>query len=63
MKITEYVTARADDFAALDGQVNQLLKEGYQPYGNPYLTDNPVEGKIDTFLVAQAMVRCERVAS
>ena len=59
MKIIEYTTVTADNFAHLDAAVNNLLKEGFQPYGNPYLTDNAVEGCTDTFLVLQAMVKTE----
>lgn len=36
-KILEYFTAVDADPKALDKQVNELVKEGYQPYGNPYV--------------------------
>ena len=58
MKIIEYKTATADNWAALDKDVNNLLAQGYQLYGNPYLAGNKIEGAIGTFLVAQAMVKC-----
>jgi len=56
-KYTEYKTAVADNFEALDAVVTKLLSEGFQLYGNPYLTDNQVEGRVDNFTVAQAMVK------
>jgi hypothetical protein len=58
MKIIEYKTATADSWAALDKDVNKLLAQGYQLYGNPYFGENKIEGAIGTFLVAQAMVKC-----
>lgn len=36
-KILEYFTAVDSDPKSLDKQVNDLVKEGYQPYGNPYV--------------------------
>ena len=56
-KITEYKTVVADNFEKLDSLVNKSLAQGFQPYGSPYLTDNPVEGRTDKFTVAQAMVK------
>jgi len=56
-KYTEYKTAVAYNFEALDAVVTKLLSEGFQLYGNPYLTDNQVEGRVDNFTVAQAMVK------
>ena len=58
MKIIEYKTATADSWAALDKDVNKLLVQGYQLYGNPYFGENKIEGAISTFMVAQAMVKC-----
>lgn len=58
MKIIKYVTATSDDFKSLDREVAQLISQGFQPYGSPYLSDNKVEGAIKTFIVAQAIVRC-----
>lgn len=37
MKIIEYKTAKADSLDNLDKAVNALIKEGFQPYKNPYL--------------------------
>lgn len=36
-KIIEYFTATDVAPKALDKQVNDLVKEGYQPYGDPYV--------------------------
>jgi hypothetical protein len=58
MKIIEYKTVTADNWALLDKEVNKLLAQGYQLYGNPYFGGNKIEGAIGTFLVAQAMVKC-----
>jgi hypothetical protein len=58
MKIIEYKTATADNWASLDKDVNKLLAQGYQLYGNPYFGEKKIEGAIGTFMVAQAMVKC-----
>jgi hypothetical protein len=57
MKIAEYRTANGDSFAALDKDVNKLLAQGYQLYGNPYFVENKIEGAIGTFMAGQAMVK------
>lgn len=36
-KILEYFTAVDNDIKSLDKQVNDFVKDGYQPYGNPYV--------------------------
>jgi hypothetical protein len=36
-RILEYFTAVDTDVKALDKQVNSLVKDGYQPYGSPYV--------------------------
>jgi hypothetical protein len=46
MKTAEYKTATGETADQLDASVNQLIKEGYQPYGVPYYAgsqsqDNP----------------------
>lgn len=56
MRITSYTTATANNFSALDDKVNGMIEMGHQPFGSPYLTDTPIEGKVDSFVVAQAMV-------
>ena len=58
MKIIEYKTAMADACASLDKEVNKLIAQGYQPYGDPYFGGNKTEGANGTFMVAQAMVKC-----
>lgn len=57
MKIVEYKTANGSSIKELDENVNRMLHEGFQPFGSPYLSDNELEGKVDTFAVWQAMVR------
>jgi hypothetical protein len=52
--IREYATIREDNFKDLDKKVNELIEQGFQPYGNPYVTDNR------EFLVCQAMVNYEK---
>ncbi len=58
MKIIEYKTATADNWASLDKDVNKLLAQGYQLYGSPCFGGNKIEGAIGAFMVAQAMVKC-----
>lgn len=48
MKIVEYKTVTADNWTALDKEVNRLLSLGYQLYGNPYFGDSTL---------AQAMIK------
>ena len=36
-KILEYFTVVDTDIKGLDKQVNSLVKDDYQPYGNPYV--------------------------
>jgi hypothetical protein len=36
-RILEYFTAVDTDLKGLDKQVNSLVKDGYQPYGSPYV--------------------------
>jgi len=36
MKIQEYKTATGKSAAELDQNVKGLLKDGFEPYGNPY---------------------------
>ncbi len=35
-EIIEYKTAEGENPGSLDRQVEKLIAEGYQPYGNPY---------------------------
>lgn len=52
-EIKRYHTVRESNFQDLDNLVNQLIKKGWQPFGNPYVTDSERE-----FLACQAMVLC-----
>ena len=36
-RILEYFTAIDTDTKALDKQVNNFVKDGFQPYGDPYV--------------------------
>jgi hypothetical protein len=54
--ITEYATARATNSTELDVAVNKMIKEGFQPYGDPYAADST---KDYGFRVSQAMVKYE----
>jgi hypothetical protein len=57
MKVIEYKTATGDNCASLDREVNRLLAQGFQPYGNPYSSPGKGKGAADTFQAAQAMIR------
>lgn len=59
MRIKHYVTAFSNDLVKLDREVNELIAKGYQPYGNPYISDNEIAGGTDRFLACQAMVLYE----
>ena len=56
MKIQEYRTVAEGSLEALDGTVNDLINNGFQPYGNPYTISN-VKGRKENFVACQAMVR------
>jgi hypothetical protein len=53
-RIVEYATARDSNLKGLDKIVNELIEQGFQPFGSPYLTDG------DEFLACQAMVKYEK---
>lgn len=57
MKIKEYVTAFGNNPRELDEAVNKLIAKGWQPYGSPYATENPVKQALEHLLLAQAMVK------
>ena len=57
MKIKEYATAFGNNPRELDEAVNKLIASGWQPYGNPYATENPVKQALEHLLLAQAMVK------
>ena len=50
-RITEYTTARDSNIKDLDRIVNEMIEQGFQPFGSPYVTEG------DEFLACQAMVR------
>jgi hypothetical protein len=52
MKIGEYSTVSASDLKHLDQFVKQLLSQGFQPFGSPYIIDRGTE-----FLICQAMTK------
>ncbi len=55
MNIIKYTTAVADNIEELDDKVNVLIRDGFQPYGNPYYIA-PSDRVVDS-PVCQAMVR------
>jgi len=55
MKISEYKTAIGKDISELDKAVNELLRQGFQPFGSPYMGNIP--GVAETVGFFQAMVR------
>jgi len=59
MKIKQYATAYGNNPRELDEAVNKHLASGWQPYGNPYATENPVKDAMEPLLLAQAMVKSE----
>ena len=56
-KITEYTTARAENYKDFDIEINEYIRRGYQPFGSPYVTESENEQGVREFLVCQAMVR------
>jgi hypothetical protein len=59
MKITHYATAYGNNPRELDDAVKRHLADGWQPYGNPYATENPIPNAMEPQLLAQAMVKTE----
>jgi hypothetical protein len=55
MKTAEYKTATGRTIDELDASVNQLIKDGYQPYGVPYYAGS--NGQDNLSLFCQAMVK------
>lgn len=55
-EIGEYKTIIASKFEELDRKVNESIKQGFQPFGSPFVTGTG-EKYIDKFLACQAMVR------
>jgi hypothetical protein len=56
MRIANYQTAYGKTFGELDMQVNQFIKVGWQPFGNPFISEKPGGGNRDGWLACQAMV-------
>lgn len=59
MKIKQYATAYGNNPLELDEAVNKHIADGWQPYGNPYATENPVKDAMEHLLLAQPMVKVE----
>ena len=58
MRIGKYRTVTAENFKLLDEAVNRLLAKDWQPFGSPYVTEDPEvkASGIKDLLVCQAMV-------
>lgn len=57
-KITEYATITATDAEAMDVAANEMIQEGWQPFGGVSVTRTNGDGLEDSdHLLAQAMVR------
>lgn len=52
-RIIEYRTARDSNIDGLDRKVTEMIEQGFQPFGSPYVTE------AGEFLACQAMVRYE----
>lgn len=59
MKIESYRTVSAASSIDLDEQINFLIKEGFQPYGDPYFVAPKSQGlkSADISPFNQAMVK------
>jgi len=57
MKISEYKTAVGKDIPELDKAVNELIRQGFQPFGSPYMGTWNIPGVSDSIGFFQAMVR------
>jgi hypothetical protein len=55
MKTEEYKTASGYTLPGLDKNVNELIKVGFQPFGNPYYTAQTSQRTETAF--CQAMVK------
>ncbi|MEW6659967.1 MAG: DUF1737 domain-containing protein [Thermodesulfobacteriota bacterium] len=55
-QVTEYLTIKSEDdsFKTFDEMVNESIKKGFQPFGNPYVC---ARAEAQEFFVCQAMVR------
>jgi len=59
MKIKEYKTATGSDVPEFDKEVNNLIKQGFEPYGSPFFSTWKIPGKLDTHGFFQTMVKFE----
>jgi hypothetical protein len=59
MRIIEYKTATGATLPELDRDVNKLIKDGFEPYEQPYWETWDIKGQLDTHGFFQAMVRKE----
>ena len=57
MKIKQYATAYGNNPRELDEAVNKLITAGWQPFGNPYATENPVKDAVEHMVFSQAMAK------
>lgn len=39
-EIVEYITAAESSRTDLDSKVNELIQQGFQPFGSPYVKEN-----------------------
>ena len=58
MKILEYKTAVGSDALELDKEVNELIRNGFEPYGTQYFATWDLPGKVARGFF-QAMVKKE----
>ena len=57
MRVAYYHTVCADNFKDLDHNVNKLISEQWQPYGNPYVCVSPPESSNgEKCVICQALV-------
>ena len=56
-KILEYFTAVDTDIKGLDKQIDSFVKDGFQPYGSPYVVPG------EKVQICQAMVMFEEDSS
>jgi hypothetical protein len=57
--VEQYRTAFGDTIEGLDRKVNELIAEGFQPWGSPYFI-GATEGNVDA-PICQAMTKCAHV--
>ena len=55
MKIKKYVTVCKETTEELDEAIGELIKQGYQPYGNPYTGNRLNKAGLLRCMIYQAM--------